>query len=102
MKIIVGKPYSNSSLVQFFGKTHTASYFFKGKEQTCLDFGDWYISSTPVLGTEGPSATLGSPTIYGEMAELAIALVLKTRDRKVMGDRDPLSPPFILVSSFNG
>ena len=28
------------------------------------------------------------------MAELAIALVLKTRDRKVMGDRDPLSPPF--------
>ena len=33
-------------------------------------------------------------TIYGEMAELAIALVLKTRDRKVMGDRDPLSPPF--------
>lgn len=30
---------------------------------------------------------------FGELAELAIALVLKTRVRKGMGDRDPHSPP---------
>ena len=36
--------------------------------------------------------------IYGEMAELANALVLKTRDRKVMGDRDPLSPPYFFFN----
>ena len=30
---------------------------------------------------------------FGELAELAIALVLKTRVRKDMGDRDPHSPP---------